>query len=106
MRHPMQPLVRDGEGTIRFKANEIVRYLLDNGKIDMNDLAEQNFSQDDRTQFAQLIGYSVDGFHELSYVSDEDALAASKKAWEDGLGKAGCRAEPGGCEIHSGVSAY
>lgn len=49
------------------KQNEIVRYLLDAGPFDMNQLAALPFSQDDRNQFAQLIGYSVDGFAELSY---------------------------------------
>ena len=68
----MQPIYRDVEGTHRFKRNAIVRYLLDmNGqgaKIDMNTLSMVEFSQEDREQFAQLIGYSVGGFEELSYV--------------------------------------
>jgi len=32
---------------------------------------QHDFSQEDREQFAQLIGYSLSGFGELSYVSDE-----------------------------------
>ncbi len=47
-RHPIQPLVEDGYGIIRFKENKIVRYLLDNGGIDMNKLAVLNFPQEDR----------------------------------------------------------
>jgi hypothetical protein len=70
-RHPMQPAVRDEHGVIRFKANAIVQFLLDSGPFDMNALARMNFSDEDREQFAQLIGYSVDGFCDLSYVSDE-----------------------------------
>lgn len=69
--HPMQPLIEDHEGIIRFKKNAIVRYLLDSGTADMNTLALMPFSDEDRMQFAQLIGYSVGGFAELSYVSDE-----------------------------------
>jgi hypothetical protein len=42
----------------------------------MNSLARMNFSNEDREQFAQLIGYSLSGFSELSYVSDEIYNAA------------------------------
>jgi hypothetical protein len=70
-KHPIQPLVTDDRGTVRFKANAIVRHLLDHGGIDMNQLASLDFSDEDRMQFAQLIGYSVSGFGELSYVDDE-----------------------------------
>lgn len=77
MNNPMQPLEKDGHGVLRFKSNKIVRYLLDNGGIDMNHLAVQNFSDEDRQQFAQLIGYSLSGYGDLSYVSDEAYTAAS-----------------------------
>jgi hypothetical protein len=70
-KHPVQPLEKDKHGTIRFKSNPIVRLLLDDGKYDMNRLAMLPFSDEDREQFAQLIGYSLSGFSDLSYVSDE-----------------------------------
>lgn len=76
-RHPTQPLVADSEGTIRFKQNAIVRFLLDEGRHDMNALAVMNFSDEDREQFAQLIGYSLSGYGELSYVSDASYETAS-----------------------------
>lgn len=64
-----QPLING-----RFKANAIVVHLLDvasrNG-CDMNTLACMEFSDEDRVQLAQLIGYSLGGFGSLSYVSDE-----------------------------------
>lgn len=69
-KHPMQPVEKDENGTDRFRSNMIVRYLLDNGGIDMNDLAMRNFTDADRQQFAMLIGYSVSGFGSLSYVDD------------------------------------
>ena len=72
MKHPIQPLETDEHGTLRFKENKIVRYILDEGGIDMNHLAEKKFPKEDRVQFAQLIGYSLCGFGDLSYVSDED----------------------------------
>ncbi|AOU98286.1 hypothetical protein BI364_10220 [Acidihalobacter yilgarnensis] len=64
---PIQP-VRDG----RFVSNRIVEKLLELevAPIDLNDIAAMNFSQAEREQFAQLIGYSLSGFSELSYVSD------------------------------------
>ena len=80
MKHPIQKLERDETGTIRFRKNAIVRYLLDSGKEDMNSLAFMNFSDEDREQFAQLIGYSLSGFSELSYVSDKAYEKARKKA--------------------------
>jgi hypothetical protein len=74
---PMQPVVKDEHGAVRFKANPIVRYLLDNGGINLSQIGMQDFTDEDRAQFAQLIGYSVSGYGELSYVSDESYDAAS-----------------------------
>lgn len=75
-KHPMQPLYLDKHGTVRFKANPIVRTLLDKGGLDMNALAMMEFTDEDRAHFAQLIGYSLGGFGELSYVSDEVYIEA------------------------------
>jgi len=76
VKHPIQPLAKDKQGVMRFKENAIVRHLLDNGGIDLNKLAMLDFSKDDRIQFAQLIGYSLSGFAELSYVDNESYEAA------------------------------
>ena len=78
--HPMQPLAKDGRGVMRFRENALVRYLLDKGGIDMNHLAEVAFPVEDREQFAQLIGYSLSGFAELSYVRDDTFAAAQALA--------------------------
>jgi hypothetical protein len=75
-KHPTQPIV-EVCGIKRFKSNKIVEILLQNGPFDLNDIARWNVSRDDRVQFAQLIGYSVDGFGELSYVDNEDAVLCS-----------------------------
>lgn len=80
MKHPIQPIALDKHGVARFKENKIVSFLLNNGKHDMNSLACEDFSQEDREQFAQLIGYSLRGFGELSYVSDETYEAAERLA--------------------------
>lgn len=77
MDYPMQPLVTDEHSTIRFRANAIVRHLLDDGPFSLNTIAAGNFTAADREQFAQLIGYSLCGFEELPYVSD-DAVARAR----------------------------
>lgn len=71
-KHPLQPMVVDEQGVRRFKKNAIVAFLLDAGPYDLNKLACMPWSREDRVQLAQLIGYSVSGISDLSYVSDED----------------------------------
>ena len=82
-KHPVQPLIDKENDRIRFKENAIVSYILDlttqKGIADMNSLSIMNFSVEDREQFAQLIGYSLDGFGELSYVTDETYNKAAKQ---------------------------
>ena len=77
-KHPIQPLV-NVEGIVRFKQNKIVRVLLDTGKLNLNDLAVMPFDGEDWEQFAQLIGYSLSGFSDLSYVTDETYTEAAKQ---------------------------
>lgn len=78
-RVPMQPIVHADDGVIRFRANAIVRYLLDHGGIDLNQIARlPNIPREDAAQFAQLIGYSVSGYGELPYalgVDEADRIA-------------------------------
>lgn len=71
IKHPTQPLYLDDKGNIRFKENKIVSFLLDAGPFDMNQLAQMEFSDEDRVQFAQLIGMSLAGLAESYYVSDK-----------------------------------
>lgn len=78
-RHPVQPLVYDEHGVLRFKKNAIVRFLLDAGTYDLNKLTLMDFSDEDWEQFAQLIGYSVSGFSDLSYVSEETLALVSDR---------------------------
>lgn len=79
---PLQPVHRDDSGVIRFRKNAIVSFLLDAGPFDMNQLAAMPFSDEDREQFASLIGYSVSGFGELPYVSDETYAKADHASKE------------------------
>jgi len=91
--HPMQPIGFDESGTVRFKKNAIVRALLDEGAIGMNQIVirmnqKGGFSKEDYTQFIQLIGYSVSGAGELSafdrkLIAQADAEASKvRKATE------------------------
>lgn len=78
--HPTQDMHLDPDGVLRFRENKIVRFLLDAGPYDMNRLYLMNFSQEDREQFAQLIGYSLSGYSELDYVCDDSYQSAARKA--------------------------
>ena len=78
-KHPIQPLATDHNHTLRFKKNAIVDYLLDFGQAHncgLNELSCMNFPKEDWIQFAQLIGYSLSGFSELSYVDNDSYKAA------------------------------
>jgi hypothetical protein len=81
-RHPMQPVIivvaDDERGAhVRFKANTIVSWLVDQDYIDLNRCARLPFESEDREQLAQLIGYSVSGYADLSYVTNR----SFNKAW-------------------------
>lgn len=78
-RHPMQKIHIDDHGVARFRANRIVRHLLDAGPFDMNDLAMMPFDDEDWRQFAQLIGYSVSGYGDLSYADEKSVAKADRK---------------------------
>ena len=84
MRNPIQPLAKDDQGVMRFKANRIVRDMLDFAQprgLGLNQIALRDYSADDRQQFAQLIGYSLSGYGALqSYVSDEAYYTAAHMA--------------------------
>ncbi len=77
--HPVQPIVFDKGGVARFKENAIVRHLLDHGGLDLHQLAILPFSDEDRMQFAQLIGYSVCGFGEMDYAAEDVVSEADAK---------------------------
>jgi hypothetical protein len=62
-RHPIQPLVKDQHGVVRFKQNTIVNFL---AKERLNELAAMDFPKEDWDQFYQLIGYSHGGIPEIN----------------------------------------
>jgi hypothetical protein len=80
--NPMQPLV-DVNGVTRFKKNGLVDALYEHGVktgLGLNELHCMKFSDEDRMQFAQLIGCSLSGYGDLSYVSDASYDAAQQAA--------------------------
>ena len=119
---PMQPVIKDEGGILRFRENAIIRYIVDHagdvvhpgapaidprtgrpyhqGRLDLGKLMTMDFPQEDREQFAQLMGYAISGYHELSYVSDASAAQASALAHTvDPNAVKSCRDD--GCPIHS-----
>jgi len=85
-RMPIQPIENN-----RFVKNRIVSKLLETSNLDLNDIAMMSFTEQERIQFAQLIGYSVSGFGTLSYVDDETYNAAVKMS--EGMREADARIE-------------
>ncbi len=121
-RHPMQPVYKDDNNEVRFRENAIIRYIVDHaadvvhpgaprvdpetgrpyhqGRLDLTKIATLPFPQEDREQFAQLMGYSISGYHELDYVSDESCAEASVRAEQVLPNSGGCR--DAGCPVHGG----
>lgn len=62
--HPMQPVVLV-DGVPRFKANSIVRFLLDQGPLNLDILSRLPFTAEDYTHFMQLLGTSVAVYGDL-----------------------------------------
>ena len=83
VKNPRQPIVITDDGVVRFKYNSIVSELLKrcsaNG-FTLNEIARGGFDPDDYDQLMQLIGYSVDGYGELSGSPRRSVLAADKTA--------------------------
>ncbi len=78
LKHPNQPIGFDDDGMIRFKANAIIRFLVDTSPGGLNTIARafMHSHPEDYTQLMQLIGYSVRGFGELSSSPEEMVDAA------------------------------
>lgn len=96
MKNPIQPLAKDEQGVLRSKANALVNALLEHGQatgLGLNELACKYPGAehaDDRQQLAQLIGYSLSGYGELGYVSD-DAYGAAAAMADEGLSEKDAR---------------
>jgi len=69
-RPPMQPIYVDGDNIVRFRANAIVRWLVDSGRVDLNDVTKNMDSMNryDIAQFWQMLGTSVSAFCGYDFV--------------------------------------
>lgn len=85
--HPLQPLVRDEHGVVRFKQNAIIDWLFRTGQLDLNRIAievQQQGWQEEAQQLVQLLGYSLSGYGDLSYVTDEAYERAAAQGVDPG----------------------
>lgn len=106
-KHPMQPLELV-KGVLRFKRNPIVDALLDHGSktgLGLNELVrlDANFSKEDWSQFAQLIGYSHSG---ASAYMTNDELDAAMAVYESGTPECEAKlaiAEQRLCDVRDGL---
>jgi len=71
MKNPMQPIVKDDDGTPRFRKNAIVAYLFRHGPLKMTEIVDLPFTIEDFAQFLQLIGYTTCGFGEYECIPDD-----------------------------------
>lgn len=83
-KHPCQPVELKPNGVAYFKENAIVRAFLEAARegrtLNLNDtLGDGKFSEEDQVQFAQLIGYSVSGWKDLTFVKSKDRLRADNQ---------------------------
>lgn len=78
--HPDQPIYLDVDDAPRFKRNAIVRFLQRRGGYEFDTLHDMNFSTEDWAQFMQLLGYSVCGYGELSFIPSDKIEHADAEA--------------------------
>lgn len=57
--HPLQPIVTDDHGVIRFKKNHLIDWMVE--ILNLNEIARHQHTQEDYDQLLQLVGYSVSG---------------------------------------------
>ncbi|AUT62869.1 hypothetical protein [Paraburkholderia terrae] len=79
-KHPQQQVYIDDTGAPRFRQNAIVFHLLTHGSIRWDQILMMDFPLADREQIAQQMGYSVMGYSELHWISDESYQTAHRAA--------------------------
>jgi hypothetical protein len=64
----------DKEGVQRFVKNDVIDYLFNSGKIDVNKLSidfyNKKFDKRSFAEFNMMLGYSICGFRDLSFFQD------------------------------------
>ncbi len=66
---PHAVIVEDDTGVLRFQEDQLTRWLVDSGQVDLNRLAiafeEDKFSAENYMTFYRGLGYSLNGFCEF-----------------------------------------
>ena len=75
----MRPLV-DVNGVIRFKQNAVIRWLFEQGHLNLNRIPVDELPLEDVEEFWQMLGYSVSGYGELSFIRPETVAEADEVA--------------------------
>lgn len=80
-RPPMQPIAIDEEGVARFRKNDVVDWLATKIDLDCVATAAHRFGFDpyDVAQFWQMLGYSISGYGELSFIPKSVVRKADEK---------------------------
>jgi hypothetical protein len=76
MRHPVQPLIIDKYGVVRFKENMIVKSLKNMSNIHILDKIWEGASDEDKEQLVQLFGQSLSTFRVFPFASPESIAIA------------------------------
>lgn len=68
--------VVESDGRLRYRKNTVVRWLLDAGNLDLNQVwttyKAGAFTLSDMMEFYRLIGYSLEGFEEIFFHRDPE----------------------------------
>jgi hypothetical protein len=68
---PMQPVEFDDSGVLRFRGNKVVEYLFETRAINLNTIPTRALPAEDVEQFWQMLGYSLSGYQDLSFIREE-----------------------------------
>ena len=75
----MRPLV-DVNGVIRFKQNAVIGWLFKQGHLNLNRIPVDELPLEDVEEFWQMLGYSVSGYSELSFIRPETVAEVDEAA--------------------------
>ena len=65
--HPGQPTVIRNDGPEEFIGNEVVKHVFEASGLTLDNLALEDFSDEDRSQFLQLLGVKVSQWQSQGY---------------------------------------
>ena len=82
----MQPIAPDSHGVARFRENDVIRWLVDVKGVNLNEVSRvaqtEEFDRYDVAQFWQMLGYSVSGYGDISFIPKSVVEKADSKVEE------------------------